>query len=181
MKFIRYSAFLIALTCGVTQPLLAKSDVREVVGNTIREAVREANGEDETFSTLLKFAAIAIVSGGVHVGAKTFQLSAATQAYAHAANVLLQLGYIADKPALSKLGVKAILAGLAQRAGTSDIMLKNILPNVPFVGESLSQAGVQGSAAATIAVYEVLARFYGAMTNVLTNIANEKKSDKKEL
>lgn len=180
MKFIRYSAFLIALTCGVTQPLLAKSDVREVVGNTIREAVREANGEDET-RTLLKFAAIAIVSGALHVTAKTFQLSAATQAYAHAANVLLQLGYIADKPALSKLGVKAILAGLAQRAGTSDIMLKNILPNVPFVGESLSQAGVQGSAAATIAVYEVLARFYGAMTTVLNNVANQKTNDKKEL
>src|SRR5688572_13924008 len=104
----------------------------------------------ERVGALANFAIMGVMSAVIHKGSQTAGLSGASTSILHTANVLYNLGQIADKPVLKDLGLRALVAGASAKVASADAMQKDLLPHVPFIGESLAKSGSMGVGVVTV-------------------------------
>lgn len=115
---------------------------------------------NERTSALMSFAAMGIMSTVIHKGGEAAGLNVGAKGILHTANVLYNLGQIAEKPVLKDLGLRVLLVGAASKMASSELMKKDLLPNVPFVGASLKQSGEMGIGVITVSTYNMLSYGY---------------------
>lgn len=131
--------------------------------STVRAHESVENAQNERTGAILSFAMMGAVSAVIHKGGNLLQLSGASQGILHTANVLFNLGEIADKPVLKDLGSRALIAGMSAKIASTSMFKDDFVPWIPFIGQSLKDAAGMGVGVTTVALYSSLGQAYEAL------------------
>jgi len=127
-------------------------------------AHEEEQHEKKVRGTLFQFIALGLGSFAAHRVSTAMELDTTTTAVLQLTNALGQGGMIFDKPELTDLGARAIVAAGAAAVASHPLIASN-LQNVPFVGQHLKAAGSKGVALTTVAFYELMKQGYNKVVD----------------
>jgi hypothetical protein len=134
------------------------SMILSLSANVAFAASKTDKHEKEVKRTMLKFVGLAATAGVLQYGAGKAGLAASTKAMLQLSNVMIQGGVISGQPVLTDLGLRALIVGGSVKAANTDVIAKSLLPNLPFIGPHIRDAGAMGVSLTTVAFYE-LAKF----------------------
>ena len=146
MKTIKLATLFLSLSMILTANVALANQA-----NLQEKAAHEKNVK----STMFQFMVLGITSACLQAGASAIGLGASPKAVLHLSNVMFQSGIIFDKPTLTDLGVRAMLASNAAAMANHPLAQNNIA-SLPLIGQHLKNAGAKGIAITTVAFYEMI-------------------------
>lgn len=145
MKTIKFATLFLSLSMILTANVVL--------------AHSENDHEKNVKSTMSQFMVLGATTAILQLVANSMSLAPSSKNVLHLSNVLVQGGIICDKPALTDLGIRAVLASSAAATAINPLIKTNIV-HIPLIGQRLAAAGEKGTAITTVAFYEMIKQGY---------------------